>query len=100
MANPKVAKASPGSLRSRQDKNQNRFLFTERIDIMTREQAYKIAKAVDDIEAFECFADMIEGTINQGIDICGISEDDDFIIKLRKLIDNELDFRKKVLEAM
>ena len=67
---------------------------------MTREQANKIAKAVDDIEAFECFADMIEGTINQGIEIYGISEDDEFIIRLRKLIDNELDFRKKVLEAM
>ena len=67
---------------------------------MTREQANKIAKAVDDIDSFECFADMIEDTINQGIEICGISEDDDFIIRLRKLIDNELDFRKKVLEAM
>jgi hypothetical protein len=67
---------------------------------MTREQAHKIADALDDIEVFECFADMIEGTINQGIEICGISEDDDFIIRLRKLIDNELDFRKKVLEAM
>lgn len=39
---------------------------------MTREQAYKIAKAVDDIEAFECFADMIEGTINQGIEIFAV----------------------------
>ena len=67
---------------------------------MTREQAHKIADALDDIEAFECFADMIEGTINKGIEICGICEDDDFIIRLRKLIDNELDFRKKVLEAM
>ena len=43
---------------------------------------------------------MIKGTINRGIEICGICEDDDFIIRLRKLIDNELDFRKKVLEAM
>ena len=67
---------------------------------MTRDQAHKIAGALDDIEAFECFADMIEGTINQGIEICGVSEDDEFIIRLRKLIDNELDFRKKVLEAM
>ena len=67
---------------------------------MTREQANKIAKAVDDIEAFEGFADIIEGTINRGIEIYGICEDDDFIIRLRKLIDNELDFRKKVLEAM
>ena len=67
---------------------------------MTREQANKIAKAVDDIDSFECYADMIEGTINKGIEICGICEDDDFIIRLRKLIDNELDFRKKVLEAM
>ena len=67
---------------------------------MTREQANKIAKAVDKIEAFEGFADMIENTIDQGIEIYGICEDDDFIIKLRKLIDNELDFRKKVLEAM
>ena len=67
---------------------------------MKREHANKIAKAVDDIDSFECFADMIDGTINQGIEICGICEDDDFIIRLRKLIDNELDFRKKVLEAM
>ena len=67
---------------------------------MTREQAHKIASALDDIEAFEGFADIIEGTINRGIEIYGICEDDDFIIRLRKLIDNELDFRKKVLEAM
>ncbi len=67
---------------------------------MTREQAYKIAKAVDNIEAFECFADMIEGTINQGIEICSLDPNDLFITELRKLIDNELDFRKKVLEAM
>ena len=67
---------------------------------MTREQAFKIADALDDIEAFECFADMIEGTINQGIEICGICEDDDFIIRLRKLIDNEREKQKKVLEAM
>ena len=67
---------------------------------MTREQANKIAKAVDNIEAFEGFADMIENTIDQGIEIYGIRVDDEFIIKLRKLINNELDFRKKVLEAM
>ena len=67
---------------------------------MTREQAHKIAKAINNIEDFEGFADMIENTINQGVEIYGISEDDDFIIKMRKLINNELDFRKKVLEAM
>lgn len=67
---------------------------------MTREQAYKIAKAVDNIEAVECFADMIEGTIKQGIEICGLDPDDLFITELRKVLDNELDFRKKVLEAM
>lgn len=67
---------------------------------MTREQAYKIAKAVDNIEAFECFADMIEGTINQGIEICGLDPDDLFITELRKVLDNELKFRKDVLEAM
>ena len=67
---------------------------------MTREQANKIAKAVDNIEAFECFADMIKGTIQQGIEICDLDPDDLFITELRKVLDNELDFRKKVLEAM
>ena len=67
---------------------------------MTREQANKIAKAVDNIEAFECFADMIEGTIQRGIEIYGLDPDDLFITELRKVLDNELDFRKKVLEAM
>ena len=67
---------------------------------MTREQATKIAKAVDNIDAFECFADMIENTIQQGIEICGLDPDDLFITELRKVLDNELNFRKKVLEAM
>lgn len=67
---------------------------------MTREQAHKIAKAVDNIEAFECFADMIEGTINQGIEFCGLYPDDLVIIELRKVLDNELKFRKDILEAM
>ena len=67
---------------------------------MTREQANKIAKAVDNIDAFECFADMIENTIQQGIEICGLDPDDLFITELHKVLDNELNFRKKVLEAM
>lgn len=67
---------------------------------MTREQANKIAKAVDNIEAFECFADMIKGTIQQGIEICGLDPDDLIIIELRRILDNELKFRKDVLEAM
>lgn len=67
---------------------------------MTREQANKIAKAVDNIDAFEVFMDMLDGTIQEGIEICGMSEDDIFIQALRKAMDNELDFRKKVLEAL
>lgn len=67
---------------------------------MTREQANKIAKAVDNIDSFECFADMIENTINQGIEICGLNPNDLFITELRKVLDNELNFRKKVLEEM
>ena len=67
---------------------------------MTREQAHKIAKAINNIEAFEGFADMIEDTINQGIEIYGLYPDDLVIIELRKVLDNELKFRKDVLEAM
>ncbi len=67
---------------------------------MTREQANKIAKAVDNIDAFEVFMDMLDGTIQEGIEICGMSEDDIFIQALRKAMDEELNFRKKVLEAL
>ena len=67
---------------------------------MTKEQAHKIAKAVDNIESFEYFIDMIEETIDRGIEIYGIHPDDLVIIELRKILDNELKFRKDVLEAM
>jgi hypothetical protein len=43
---------------------------------------------------------MIEGTIQQGIEICGLYPDDLIIIELRRVLDNELKFRKDVLEAM
>ena len=70
---------------------------------MTREQANKIAKAVDDIEAFECFKgfmDTLDGAIQEGIEIWGMSESDVFIIELRRMMENELKFREQLLEAM
>lgn len=67
---------------------------------MTRERAHIIAKAVDNIESFEYFIDMIEETIDKGIEIYGIHPDDLVIIELRKVLNNELKFRKDILEAM
>ena len=44
--------------------------------------------------------DILESAINQGIDICGMSDTDDFIIELRELADEELERRKSVLEEL
>lgn len=67
---------------------------------MTREQANKIAKAVDDIDSFECFMDILDGAILQGIEICGINPNSSFINELHKLMDSELHSRKAILEDM
>ena len=67
---------------------------------MKREYAEEVYKAVDSINCFEVFMDILDGAINQGIDICGMSESDDFIIELRELADDELERRKSVLEEL
>lgn len=67
---------------------------------MTREQAVKIAKTLDDIDCFKGFMDTLDGAINEGIEIWGMSEFDEFIIKLRQLIENELKFREQLLEEL
>ena len=67
---------------------------------MTREQANKVAKAVDDIDSFECFMDILDGAILQGIEVCGIDPNSLFINKLHELMDTELHFRKVILEEM
>lgn len=65
---------------------------------MTRENASKISKTLDDIEQFECFFDEIETAIQHSefygsvIDFC-----ESVIIPAMQA---ELDRRKKVLEDM
>ena len=67
---------------------------------MKRAYAEQVYRAVENIDCFEVFMDILDGAINQGIDICGMSESDDFIIQLRDLIDDELERRKSVLEEL
>lgn len=65
---------------------------------MTRDQATKIACALDQVESFEVFMDIIEQAIMKGEEICG--DLGDFDKKLRALMDEELAYRVKVLEEM
>lgn len=67
---------------------------------MTREQAVKIAKTLDDIDCFKGFMDTLDGAIQEGIEIWGMSENDVFIIELRRMMENELKFREQLLEEL
>ena len=67
---------------------------------MTREQASKIAKTLDDIECFEGFMDTLDIAIKEGIELWGMLESDVFIIELRRMMENELKFRKQLLEEL
>jgi hypothetical protein len=64
---------------------------------MTREQALKASKALDDIDGFEALMSMIERDINEAADMCDINE---FSQILLDLMDTELERRKKVLESL
>lgn len=65
---------------------------------MTREYATKIACALDQVESFEVFMDIVEQAITKGEEICGDLHG--FDEKLRGLMDEELAHRVKILEAM
>ena len=76
------------------------YIESERKEMinMTREDAAKVAKALDNIEQFECFFDEIETTIQHSefygsiVDFC-----ESVIIPAMQV---ELARRKKVLEEM
>lgn len=64
---------------------------------MTREQAFKISKALDDVDSFEVVMDIIESAIIQAEDVADIQ---DFKAELRLMMLKEYERRKKVLEEM
>ena len=64
---------------------------------MTREQAFKISKALDDVDSFEVVMDIMESAIIQAEDVADIQ---DFKAELRLMMLKEYERRKKVLEEM
>lgn len=64
---------------------------------MTREQAFKISKALDDVDSFEVIMDIMESAIIQAEDVTDIQ---DFKAELRLMMLKEYERRKKVLEEM
>ncbi len=64
---------------------------------MTREQAFKISKALDDVDSFEVVMDIMESAIIQAEDVTDIQ---DFKAELRLMMLKEYERRKKVLEEM
>lgn len=64
---------------------------------MTREQAFKISKALDDVDSFEVVIDIMESAIIQAEDVTDIQ---DFKAELRLIMLKEYERRKKVLEEM
>lgn len=64
---------------------------------MTREQAFRISKALDDVDSFEVVMDIMESAIIQAEDVTDIQ---DFKAELRLMMLKEYERRKKVLEEM
>ena len=66
---------------------------------MTREFALQVSKALDDLESFEVFIDMIDQVVLRAEDELGIDLGD-FNDKLQALMTEELNRRAHVLEDM
>lgn len=66
---------------------------------MTREFALQVSKALDDLESFEVFADMVGQVVLRAEDELGIDLDD-FNDKLQALMTEELNRRNFILEGM
>ena len=66
---------------------------------MTREFATQVSKALDDLESFEVFIDMIDQVVLRAEDELGIDLGD-FNDKLQALMNEELSRRNFILEGM
>jgi hypothetical protein len=66
---------------------------------MTREFAVQVSKALDDLESFEVFMDMIDQVVLRAEDELGIDLGD-FNDKLQALMDEERSRRSFILEGM
>ena len=66
---------------------------------MTREFALQVSKALDDLESFEVFIDMIDQVVLRAEDELGIDLGD-FNDKLQALMTEELNRRSFILEGM
>lgn len=66
---------------------------------MTREFASRVSKALDDLESFEVFMDMIDQVVLRAEDELGIDLGD-FNDKLQNLLTEEFSRRAHVLEDM
>ena len=66
---------------------------------MTREFATQVSKALDDLESFEVFMDMIDQVVLRAEDELGIDLGD-FNDKLQGLLTEELNRRNFILEGM
>ena len=66
---------------------------------MTREFATQVSKALDNLESFEVFMDMIDQVVLRAEDELGIDLGD-FNDKLQELLTEEIERRAHVLEDM
>lgn len=66
---------------------------------MTREFALQVSKALDNLESFEVFMDMIDQVVLRAEDELGIDLGD-FNDKLQALMTEELNRRSFILEGM
>ena len=66
---------------------------------MTREFALQVSKALDDLESFEVFMDMVDQVVLRAEDELGIDLGD-FNDKLQALMIEELNRRSFILEGM
>ena len=66
---------------------------------MTREFATQVSKALDDLESFEVFMDMIDQVVLRAEDELGIDLGD-FNDKLQGLLTEEFNRRNFILEGM
>lgn len=64
---------------------------------MTREQAVKVSRALENVEGFEIFIDEVLTAADNAKDTCDVS---DFIPKLRRLLNEELKQREEILDKI
>lgn len=64
---------------------------------MTREQAVKVSRALENVEGFEIFIDEVLTAADNAKDTCDVFE---FIPRLEKFLKNELKIREEILDKI